>query len=236
MEQALASTDIASLSAKLDELSSQVRYLTEQAQQAERRQLERAELMRDVLPIANDAVGLVTEQLEEIQAYVDLSDLLRLVKRLLRNGRNLDRMLDQLESLVDLAQTAGPLMDNVFEKTVNLLQAAEQRGYFALAKGGARAVDRVAASLTPEDMDRFADNLAVVLTAFKEWDQPAAPGLRSLLKQLRDPEVQRGLAAALRVMRAVGVQTHASPQTAIGDIGQAAAAGETAGAMTSHTK
>jgi len=209
MEPAMAVSDLAGLNAKLDALATQVQYLTEQAEDAARRQQERSELMHDLVPIANDAVDLVTEQLEEIQGYVDLSDLLRLFKRLLRNGRNLDRMLDQLESLMDLSQTLGPLSDSIFEKATDLLQAAEQRGYFALVRGGARAVDRVATSLTPEDMDRFADNLAVILTAFKEWDQPEAPGIRSLLKQLRDPEVQRGLAAALRVLRAVGVQTHA---------------------------
>lgn len=207
MEQALAVSDLAGLNAKLDELSAQVAFLAEQARDTARRQQERAELMHDLLPIANDAVGLVTEQLDEIQGYVDLSDLLRLLKRLLRNGRNLDRMLDQLESLMDLAQTIGPLSDSIFEKATDVLQAADQRGYFALATGGAKAVDKVATSLTPEDLDRLADNLVVVLAGVKELDQPADPGIRSLLKQMRDPEVQRGLAAVLRVLRAIGVNT-----------------------------
>jgi len=207
MDQALAVSDLAALNAKLDELSAQIAFLTEQARDTARRQQERAELLHDVLPIANDAVGLVTEQLDEIQGYVDLSDLLRLLKRLLRNGRNLDRLLDQLESLMDLAQTIGPLSDSVFEKATDVLQAADQRGYFALATGGAKAVEKVATSLTPEDLDRLADNLVVVLTGFKELDQPADAGIRPLLKQMRDPEVQRGLAAVLRVLRAIGANT-----------------------------
>ena len=80
-----------------------------------------------------------------------------------------------------------------------MLQVADQRGYFALATGGAQAVDKVATSLTPEDLDRLADNLVVVLAGFKELDEPVDPGIRPLLKQMRDPEVQRGLAAVLRV-------------------------------------
>ena len=201
MEQALAVSDLAALNAKLDDLSAQVAFLAEQARDTARRQQERSELMHDLLPIANDAVGLVTEQLDEIQEYVDLSDLLRLLKRLLRNGRNLDQMLDQLESLMDLAQTVGPLSDSMFEKATDVLQAAEHRGYFALAGGAAHAVDKVATSVAPEDLDRFADNLVVVLGAFKELDLPTDTGFRSLLKQMRDPEVQRGLAAVLRAMR-----------------------------------
>ena len=57
-----------------------------------------------------------TEQLEEVQEYVDLGDLLRLLKRLLRNGRNFDKMLDQLESVMDLAQTIGPLSDSMLRQ------------------------------------------------------------------------------------------------------------------------
>ncbi len=34
--------------------------------------------MRDLMPIANDAFRLAVEQLEEVQEYVDLDDLLRL--------------------------------------------------------------------------------------------------------------------------------------------------------------
>jgi hypothetical protein len=218
MDQAAAPSDLASLgvlaatlTAKLDQLSDQVRYLEDQARLAERRQHERTELMHDLLPIANDAVGLVTQQLDEIQEYVDLSDLLRLLKRLLRNGRNLDRMFDQLESLMDLAQTMGPLSDSVFEKATDVLQAAEQRGYFALAKGGGRAVDRVATSLTPEDVDRLADNVVVLLEAFKGIDEPVdSTSARSLLGQLRDPDTRRGLAVAMRVLRALG--QHAAAQ------------------------
>ena len=109
MEQSLVE-----LNQKLDALTAQVAYLTDQAQMVERQRQERAELMRDLTPIANQAFELTIEQLEEIQEYIDLGDLLRLLKRLLRNGRNLDKMLDQLESLTDLADTMGPLADEMF--------------------------------------------------------------------------------------------------------------------------
>jgi uncharacterized protein YjgD (DUF1641 family) len=205
MDQAVAISDLAALNAKLDILAKQVEYLTEQARLAERRQEERAELLHDVLPIANDAIGLVTEQLEEIQGYVDLSDLLRLLKRLLRSERYLDRTLDQLESFMDLAQTVGPLADSMVDKATDILQSAEQKGYFSLARGGAVAVDRVAASLSTEDLDRLAGNVVVMLEAFKEIDEPiASPSTLSLLRQLRDPEARRGLAVVIRALRALG--------------------------------
>ena len=104
--------------------------------------------MRDVTPIANDAFRLAVEQLEEVQEYVDLADLLRLLKRLLRNGRHIERLLDQLESVMDLAQTVGPLTDEAFEKAVDVLQAMEHKGYFAFAQGGMQIADNVVTSFT----------------------------------------------------------------------------------------
>ncbi len=139
--------ELAALNQKLDLLTKQVQYLTEQAELAARRRAERDELIHDLTPIVNDVFRLTTEQLEEVQSYVDLGDLLRFLKRLLRNGRNFDRMLDQLESLMDLAQTVGPLTDSAFEKAADWLQRAEYRGYFTFAQRGGRLVDSVVTSM-----------------------------------------------------------------------------------------
>ena len=65
MDQALPM--VMELNQKIDLLTTQVQFLTEQAQRAERERQERAELMRDVMPIVNDAFRLTVEQLEEVQ-------------------------------------------------------------------------------------------------------------------------------------------------------------------------
>jgi uncharacterized protein YjgD (DUF1641 family) len=224
MDQALPS--VVELNQKLDLLIAQVQYLTEQAQAAERGRQERAELLRDLTPVVNDGFRLATEQLEEIQEYVDLGDLLRLVKRLLRNGRNLETMLDQLESLMDLVQTVGPLTDSAFGKAVDLLAAAEHRGYFAFARGGMQIADNVISSFTEDDVKRLGDNVVLILNVVKDMTQPEIMGLvrnivanvevevakpvstslPALFGQMRDPNVRRGLALTLRVLQVIGRQ------------------------------
>ncbi len=177
---------LTNLTEKIDALTMQVEYLTEQARRAERAREERAELMRDLIPIANDAFRLTTEQLQEIQDYVDLNDLLRLLKRVLRNGRNFDKMLDQLESMLDLAETVGPLTDAAFGKTVNLLELLEHKGYFVAAQRGAAIADRIVVTLNE--------------------DTPPNPSLIALARQMNDPAVRRGLAWMLRVLSIIGTQ------------------------------
>jgi len=221
MDQALVA-----LNDKLDALTEQVAYLTEQAQRAERERQERAELMHDMTPIVNDGFRLAVEQLEEVQEYVDLGDLLRLVKRLLRNGRHFESMLDQLESMVDLAQTVGPLTDQAFEKVTDVLQAAEHKGYFAFASGGLKIADSVVTSFSEEDVQKLGDNVVLILNTVKDMTQPEIMGLArtimaqtevevakpvntslpALLGQMRDPNVRRGLALTLRILSVVGAQ------------------------------
>jgi uncharacterized protein YjgD (DUF1641 family) len=216
----------AELNQKIDLLTSQVQYLTQQAQAAERQRQEWAELMRDLTPIVNDAFRMTTEQLEEVQEYVDLGDLLRLLKRLLRNGHNIESMLDQLESLMDLLQTVGPLTDSAFSRAVDLLAVAEQKGYFAFAKGGMQMADNIVTAFTEEDVKRLGDNVVLILNTVKDMTQPEIMNFvrntllvaereiekpvdvsyLGLLRQMQDPAVRRGLALTMRVLHVVGAQ------------------------------
>lgn len=221
---------LAELNQKIDALTAQVAYLTEQAQIAERQRADRAELMRDLTPIADQAYHLAIEQLEEVQDYIDLGDLLRLAKRLARNGRNLETLLDQFESVMDLTQTIGPLSDEAFAKIVTTLNELESKGYFAFARGGKRIADTIVTSFTADDVNRLGDNIVLILNTVKDMTQPEIMtfvrntlliaerevekpvdiSYRGLLRQMRDPAVRRGLALTMRVMHVIGLQASGS--------------------------
>ena len=218
------------LNQKIDALTSQVAFLAEQAQIAERQHRDRAELMRDLIPVANEAFRLSVEQLEEIQEYIDLADLMRLFKRLMRNGRNLEAMLDQLEGLMDLTRTLGPLADEAFGKAVNTLLALEQKGYFGFARGGMQILDNIVTSFDQEDIDRLGENIVLILNTVKEMTQPEImnfihntlliaeqeiekpvdDSFAGLMRQMRDPAVRRGLALTMRVLHVLGSQVQAN--------------------------
>lgn len=217
---------LADLNSKIDLLTRQVAYLTAQAQQAERARESRDELMRDLIPVANDAFHIATQELEEVQEYVDLNDLLRLFKRLLRNTPMLERMLDQLESMSELADTMLPLSDQAFAKAVDTLQRMDEKGYFVFAQGGMQIADNIVTSFTPDDVKKLGDNIVLILNVVKDMTQPEImrfvhntllvaeqeiekpvdTSLPALLKQMRDPNVRRGLALTMRVMSVVGAQ------------------------------
>lgn len=222
MEQTLTVDTLAELNQKLDKLATQVEFLTEEAHRQKRRQQEWDELKDDLIPIGNDLFRISVEQLEEVQEHVQIEDMLRLFKRLLRNTRNLEQMLDQMESFMELWQDLSPLSQDAFLTMMNYLNEMEQKGYFVFARGGLEMMDKVVTSFTEEDVEQLGDNIVLILQTVKEMTQPEImtmmrntahivkdeepvdTSLISIIRQMNDPEVRKGLAKTLQILKSVG--------------------------------
>ena len=224
---------IAELNQKIDLLTTQVQYLAEQAQLAERARQERGELVHDLMPIASDAMRLATDELQEVQEYVDLKDLLRLAKKLARAAPFIEQVLDQVDGVQDLLEIAGPLSKEAFGKAERVFDEADRKGYFAFARGGANIMNNIVTSFTEDDVKQLGDNVVLILRTVKEMTQPEvmnflhntmsltekeleAPvdiSYRALLGQMRDPNVRRGLALTMRMLRSVGEQASTEHST-----------------------
>ncbi|MCG3208786.1 MAG: hypothetical protein FOGNACKC_02398 [Anaerolineae bacterium] len=210
------------LNQKLDKLSTQIEFLTEEAARQKRRQQEWDELKDDLIPIGNDLFRMTVVQLEEIQQHVQLEDILRLIKRLARNTRNLEEMLDQLEGLMELTTDLGPLSRDMFMRVMTQLNDFERKGYFVFLQGGLDMMDRVVSEFTEDDVRQLADNIVLILQTVKEMtqpeimtmlrrsaaelkdDEPVNTSMLSILRQLNDPAVRRGLTKTLNVLKSVG--------------------------------
>lgn len=219
---------LAELNQKIDALTAQVAVLTEYVEDQRRRQREWDELKADLTPVALDAYQVLVEQLEEVEPYMQMEDLLYLLKRLARNVRNVEMLLDQVESLSDLLRDAGPIVNDAMLSAVQQLDALERRGYFAFLKETQYVADNIVSHFGPEDVRQLGDNIVTILTTVKQMTQPEIMGMmqnlagglrraeahpeavdisfRSLLRQLRDPQTRRGLAITLGMLRAMGAE------------------------------
>jgi len=213
---------IVELNQKIDALTEQMAYLAEETRLQQRRRQEMDELKNDLTPIMTEAFRLSVEQLDEVESYVQLEDVLRLAKRLARNTRNLEQMLDQMESLAELGRDFSPLTQDAFLTTMNRLNEMERKGYFAFMRGGMAIMDNVVTSFTEDDVRQLGENVVLILQTVKEMTQPdvmkmlrsTAVTMRqeepmdnvsmlSILRQLNDPAVKRGLAKTLSVLKTV---------------------------------
>ena len=217
------------LNQKVDALTTQLSVLTEYVEDQRRRQRELDDLKADLTPIAMEAYQVAVEQFSELEPYVQLEDLLYLVKRLARNTHNIEMVLDQVESLSDLVKDASPIVNDAVLMAVEQMDTMERRGYFRLAKEGQVVLDNIVDAFGPEDVRQLGNNVVTILTTVKQMTQPEIMGMMqnlagsmrtaesqpqevstsmwSLLKQFRDPQTRRGLAITLGMLRAVGAET-----------------------------
>lgn len=214
---------IEDLNRKIDFLTEQLMFVTEEVRQQQERRLEWEELKSDATPIINDLFHIIVEQLEEVESSVQLEDILHLFKRLLRNTRNLEQMLDQFESVMELVNDISPLTQNAFFSLMNQLDEFERKGYFVFVEGGLKIIDNIVTSFSEEDVKLLGENIVLILQTMKEMTQPEIMtmlrqtvqmaqaeeteakdiSLLSIIRQLNDPAVKRGLVRTLNVLKTV---------------------------------
>ena len=208
------------LNEKIDRLTEQVAFLAEEARQQQLRRQEWDDLKDSADPIIKHIFQLSVEQLQEVEQDVQLEDLLRLSKRVLRNIRNFELLLDQLESGLELVQDITPIGHNAFLSMMKQLQEMEQKGYFVFLQGGLEMMDKVVTSFTEDDVHQLSDNIVLILKTVKDMTQPEImnmvhdtievveeeptdTSLLGIVKQLNDPAVKKGLVKTLNILKNV---------------------------------
>lgn len=220
--ETLAPASLEEINRKLDALHDRVESIANEAAIQRQRRDAWVELLEDVRPVTTQAFEIAVQQLDEVEEYVNLGDLGHLAKRLLRNTRNLETMLDQLEGMMELVHDATPIGRRAFISLMEKLEEFDRKGYFEFVQEGFGVLDEIVDSFTKEDVRALGENIGLILQTVKEMTQPEIMGLvsrtastvreqelpenitlRSLIKQMRDPAVKRGMAKVLMTLRTV---------------------------------
>ncbi len=185
--------DLALINEKLDNLLAQL--------EAQRKQQEGMdELMRDAIPLVNHMIKLSIDELAEVGNDFELGDLLFLLKRLLRDTRLLVGLLDQVESLAELAEESQTLGKRIFHQATMELDRLEREGYFGFARAGWNIAGRAVKEFKAEELEAAGNRM---IAALKE-PLPEKVSLLAFLRALGDSKVRRGLYRSLNLLRAIG--------------------------------
>lgn len=205
---------------KLDRLTEQVGYLAEQARITELRREMQTELISDLSPIATQAMSSITRELATTD--VDMAGVVRLLKRVAESVETLDAALGQLQAAHDLVEDIMPLTGDAFMTITEQLSDLERRGYFSFAREGLGVLDRVVTTYDEDDIRALGDNIVLILDTVRQMTQPEVmtmlrrtvdsmdggdietPSMLQIARQMRDPEVKRGLARLLGMLRTMG--------------------------------
>lgn len=191
--EAVPPDTLSQINQKLDMLLAQVEAQREQ-------QVAIKELITDAIPVINHVIKLSIDELAEIGSDFQLSDVLFLLKRVLRDTRLLVQLLDQVESLAELVSEGQKMGKEVFHQIVMELDRLEREGYFAFARASFQVADRLIKEFPPDVILSMGDRLAEAL----KTEPPPSISLFTLLRTLADPEVRRGLYRTLFILKALG--------------------------------
>jgi uncharacterized protein YjgD (DUF1641 family) len=218
--------DVALLHQKIDALTTQVSFLSAQAEDQRRRQQEFDELKQDMIPIANHMIKITIDELAEIDPEFEIQDLFFLLKRVLRNIPSLLIMFDRFEALMGITDEVELLGRQVFSTAVENLDQLEREGYFAFAREGFGVLERIVNEFSEEDVKALADNIVTILTTVRNMTQPEimsmannaigaiqevppetdTPSMFSLLRELSNPKTRRGMARMINLLQVLDEQ------------------------------
>ncbi len=208
-------SQINDINQKLDVL---LGYMQEQQLKASRMD----DLAADLSIIGKDVYDTAVTELDNYSVDLDPEQLKMLSVKLLKNIPTFIRLIDTMESFTDLAKDAGPMVNEMIIDFTRKLHELENRGYFSFFKESGKVVDNIITHFTAEDISQLAENIVTILLTIKNFTQPEMlQGINNavkvfnslemgeipdysfwrLLKEMRSPEMRRGMAFVIIFMK-----------------------------------
>jgi uncharacterized protein YjgD (DUF1641 family) len=176
-------------------------------------------------------MDMTTRELSALESDVTIDDVTRFARASARSVPQLTALMEQLGSVSELGREVTSISGAGVAKLTEVLQSAEDKGYFMFAREGAAIADRIVTTYSEDDVRALGDNVVTILNAVKELTQPEVmsllnrtaltiqevedtpmepPSVLALLKSMRDPQTRRGLARVLSMLHTVGEETPAA--------------------------
>jgi uncharacterized protein YjgD (DUF1641 family) len=215
-------------------MSAQMAVMAEQVAEAAAAREQWSELVETLIPVSRGAMDVATRELSELEADVTIDDVTRFARTTARAIPDMEVLVGQIGSISELGHEVSSLGGAGMAKLTEVLQVAEDKGYFMFAREGAAIADRVVTTYTEDDVRALGDNVITILNAVKELTQPEVmamlnrtaltiqevedthiepPSAFALLKSMRDPQTRRGLARVLSMLHTVGEDTQPTSPT-----------------------
>ncbi|MGB2960133.1 MAG: DUF1641 domain-containing protein [Bacteroidota bacterium] len=221
------------LQPQIDSINKKLDVILEEIELQRRHRREMEDLREDLTRVGKDVYQTALVELEDVHDYMNTGDVLALGKKLLRNVNTISATIEQLESIRDFLVDFSPISRELTGDLMNRLDELDRKGYFRFAKELNGVADTVVTSFAPEDVKNLGDNVVTILNTVKNLTQPdmlqtinnaigiykqldvQVPenvSLLSLLKEIKTPEMKRGLAFAITFLKNVANQSAVSAQ------------------------
>lgn len=212
------------LELQLQSIDKKLDLISEELAVVRRQREELNELKQDLTIIAKDVFNTAIVELEDIAPFVQTGDFLHLLKKILRNTRNITNVMTQFESALDFFADAKPISKDLFNNTLEKLDELDQKGYFQFIKELMNVADRIVEHFSEEDVKLLGDNVITLLETVKSLTQPDmltalnnavsiyqnldpkdAPqySIWKVMRELNTPEMKKGIGFVITFLKKI---------------------------------
>ncbi len=206
----------------LEDLNSKVDLILEYVREQRQKSEATEDLISDISLIGKDIYDNTVKELDKQNVEIQPDELRELGIRLVRNVRNINMMLDTLESMTDLARDVAPVANEMIIDGTRKLHEFEQKGYFDFMREVGTIIDNIITHFSTDDIRALSDNIVTIMETVKNLTQPEmlqsvnnavkifasmdidkAPqySVWRLMKELRQPEMKKALGFFVMFMK-----------------------------------
>jgi len=219
--------DSATLETQLAEIRSQLDFIATELAESRCQRLEFQELRDDLNVIAKDVFQTAVVELEDVAPFVHTGDFLHLLKKIIRNTRNITAMVTKLESLLDFVEDGRPISKELFNDFLMYLDELDRKGYFEFGRAALKIIDNIVTHFSVEDVRLLGDNIVTILDTVKNLTQPEmlhainnaasiyktldpreseSYSLWRMVKELNTPEMKRGIGFMVMFLKNIAAE------------------------------
>lgn len=187
MTNELMQQQISELNQKVDLL---LEYITEQRQ---KRQVW-DDLADDLYRVGNDAFKTAVKEFDDRGVELDMEQVKLMIFSFLKNIETFNTLLTMLQSVTDFAKDASPIVKEIVIDLTYEMDRLEKAGVFDSLKTILQNIGN------PQFLKTVA-HITTVLNETKPDEKLDNKSLFKIVKEMRSPEVRKGLSYGLRIVK-----------------------------------
>lgn len=214
--------DQKALEQRMDALDAKLDRLLEHVEQQRLRNIQVDDLVNDIAIVGKDMYSSTVEELDKHRVTLDAEELKYLGIKLARNIGNIRKAIETFESMFDLMNDAGPIVNEALIDAVKKFHEFESKGYFNFLKEAGGIMQNIMDNYQPEDVRALADNIVTIMETVRNLTQPdmmtavdnAMNVYKSLdtqnvpsysvwkvMRELNSPEMKKGIGFLITFMK-----------------------------------
>jgi uncharacterized protein YjgD (DUF1641 family) len=184
--------DPGSIQVQIDAINQKLDVLLEYMQEQRMKSSALEDLLADLSIMGKDIYDTAVTELEHHAVELDPEMLKQLTLKLLKNVPTFVRIIDIMESMVDLAKDAGPMVNEMIIDFTRKLHDLEKRGYMSFFRESGNVMDNIITHFSADDVSRLADNIVTILLTIRNLTQPEVlKGINNAVKVFNSMETEK---------------------------------------------